>query len=88
MLCRTFPIPILVIFCKIILNSKNLISIKCSDGHFCWYLSSMNELNMILKMNDIEKVFGTKRGNGILNTTLLMVKTTYDDRQKGRGSTH
>ena len=33
--------------------------------------------------SDIEKVFGTNRGNGILNTSILMVKTTiYKYRQK------
>ena len=37
------------------------------------------------KISDIYKVFGTKRGNGLVNTTILMVKKTiYKNRQKGR----
>ena len=37
------------------------------------------------KMSDIKKTFGTKRGNGISNTIILMVKKTIDkNRQTGR----
>ena len=38
------------------------------------YLWLQNYIGLSSKMSDIEKVFGTKRGNSILNTTILMVK--------------
>ena len=38
-------------------------------------------------MRDIDKNFGKKRGNGILNTTISMVtKTIYENRRNGRAS--
>ena len=40
-------------------------------------------------MNDIDKVSGAKKGNGILNTTILMEKKTiHENRQKRKSSKH
>ena len=41
---------------------------------------------MASKLCDIEKVFDTKRGNGILDTTrciLMVKKTIHENRQEG-----
>ena len=74
-----------MIYHRVVTHNK-LCKMKCPCITDIWKqieLWLQNYIGLSSKMNDIDKVSGTKKGNGILDTTILMVKKTiYENRQK------